>query len=508
VAERKDLIEDLQRVDEEIDSVVDPNQYEFLGEFEFEEIIEEFGNWNTALEEAGISLKKKLVKDVLRVSEELDKSVSVGDYRETGNFRLSEIREEFGSWNGLKEAAGLEINTREVSLEELEKDMLEVADKLGRPISARDYDQHGKYSPGVLIQKDYTFAEFREKIGLENPKGRFSEEALKAWKEELKDEKGRFTLDELREKVEDSNFSLTKRGVADLRKYLKDSEFQFTRSKGGSRTKYYVEGPEAQTLEEYYQQFIERIPDDKENWFTAISGTGTSPKTIVAAIRYLTEEKNQKEIAKEEDVTEVSLRNAKSKIINRFDLESDAGRNISDENNPENDVDQEEREKNVIKYQNQKNEIETEPGINEEKYSGSKGTKDTRENVESEESELPSNLFFSDFLTLLNYEELTIDQDKEFPVIFALRNEKKILFLLELDHDKSGVDCIRAAEDLVSSSDVERAVVISNSFFKISARNWAESKEKIELWNRQNLAEKNESQKSIPEETPDEIKTS
>lgn len=326
MTDREDLIEDLQSVDEETDSIIDPNQYDFLGNYEFEEIIEEFGNWNTALEEAGISLKKKLVKDVLRVSEEFDKNISIEDYREAGNFRLSEIREAFNSWNELKEAAGLDINTRKVSLEELEEDMNRVAEELDRPITGKDYNKHGEYSHGVLIQKDYTFAEFRDKIGLEKPKGKISEEALEAWKEELKDVKGRFTLDELKEKVSGANFPLTKRGVADLREYLKDSNFQFTRSKGGSRTKYYVKGPEAQTLEEYYQQFLQKIPEEKEDWFKELSGTGPSPKSITAAIRYLTEDKTQTEIAEEEDVTQVSLRNTKEKIIEEFDLQDDAGK--------------------------------------------------------------------------------------------------------------------------------------------------------------------------------------
>jgi hypothetical protein len=204
--------------------------------------------------------------------------------------------------------------------------MNKVANKLGRPITGKDYNEYGKYSHGVLIQKNFTFAEFRDEIGLDKPKGKISEEALDAWKEELKDFKGRYTFEELKGELKDTGFPLTKKGVADLREYLEDTKFQFNRSVAGSKAKYYIEGPEAQTIEEYYEQFLDRIPNEKEEWFRELAGTGTRPSSIVAAIRYLTENKTQNEIADEEDITEVSLRKAKRKIIERFDLDENAGR--------------------------------------------------------------------------------------------------------------------------------------------------------------------------------------
>ena len=44
-------------------------------------------------------------------------------------------------------------------------------------------------------------------------------------------------------------------------------------------------------------------------------GSGRSPKTTVAAIKYLTTDKNQSEVADEVGCTEVSLRNCRDAIL-------------------------------------------------------------------------------------------------------------------------------------------------------------------------------------------------
>lgn len=324
---REDIVEDIQRVDDETDSVINPNQYSFLGSYEFEEIIEKFGTWQQALDEAEVSLKSKIAEDVMRVKQMVEGNLTQPKYKEEGDYPFSKVQQVYGTWNELKKSLGLNLHERNISDEKLEEDMRRVAGQIDHPLTTRKYEQLGKYSTGVFTLRDSSFSEFRAEIGLEGLENRGypSKEALKAWKSELKDVKSRFSVKELKRKLSSTGYDFSTAYRKSLQDYLQENGFQFSVS-SGSGSKYYIKGPEAPTLEEYYEQFLEKIPDDKEKWFMEMSGTGPSPKSIAAAIRYLTEENSQSEIADDENITEVSLRNTKEKIIEKFDLDQDAGR--------------------------------------------------------------------------------------------------------------------------------------------------------------------------------------
>lgn len=332
MASREELINDLQRVDDETDSVIDPNQYSFLGSYEFEEIIEKFGTWEQALDEAKISLKSKISEDVLRVNKKAGGSITQPQYRERGNFPFCKIQEEFGTWNNLKSELGLDVHERNIPDKKLEQDMKRVSEKIDQPVTSSKYNELGKYSTGIFILRDYSFSEFRDKIGLEKPnKANPSGEALEAWAERLKDVKGRYKLTELKNILEETGFDYRPIFVNSLKEYLQQNNFTFNVTKGGHGTKYYIEGPEAQTVREYYESYLKQVPNDKEDWFMDMAGTGIAPKTLVAAIKYLTEDKTQKEVADEVGVSEVTVRNTKSKIIERFDLDPETGKNFEEE---------------------------------------------------------------------------------------------------------------------------------------------------------------------------------
>jgi hypothetical protein len=331
VVTREELIEDLHRVDGETDSVINPNQYDFLGSYEFEDVIDVFGTWQKALDNAEISLKNKIAQDVMRVKEQSDGNISSTEYSSQGEYPPHKIRQEFGSWNELKKSLGLDVHKRNVSDEEITEDIKRAAEEIDHPLTFRKYKQIGNFSAQVFASRDYTFTELRDKIGLEKPKrrGHPSKRALKAWYEEMKDVKGRFGAEELKEKLSSTGYDYSSAYRKSLQDYFEQKGFRFSVSGGGRGSKYYIEGPEAPSLEEYHQQFLDKIPDDKEHWFMEMSGTGVSPKSIVAGIRYLTEDKAQKEIAREEDVSAITVRNTKNKIIDRFNLDGNAGADIS-----------------------------------------------------------------------------------------------------------------------------------------------------------------------------------
>lgn len=54
--------------------------------------------------------KEELIADLQRVAEELGGSPSTSEYAEHGGYGVSTLSNRFGSWNGAKDAAGLEKN--------------------------------------------------------------------------------------------------------------------------------------------------------------------------------------------------------------------------------------------------------------------------------------------------------------------------------------------------------------------------------------------------------------
>lgn len=329
------IIKDIRRVDAEISGELSPIRYKLAGNFSVENIKKEFGSWKQALEQAELSVRDKIIKDIQETEREITGGLSWHKYKEeSGEYSLRDIRDNFGSWGNAKQEAGLKQDASRVSEEELEEDMKRVQEKIETPLTMSMYDEHGKFSSGVFNLRDYTFTEFRDKIGLEAPKpGNPPKEALEAWANELKELRGRFSVEELKQKLSKTKYEYNPIDITALKEYLENQGFQFSILSGSGSSKYYIKGPEAQTIKDYHKEFLEQIPDDKKDWYMEMSGSGPSPKSIVAAIRYLTEDKTQKEIADEEDLSEVSLRNTKQKIVDRFDLNNESIQEASTENN-------------------------------------------------------------------------------------------------------------------------------------------------------------------------------
>ncbi len=325
---KEKILEDIRQVDSDTSGKLSPIRYKLAGNFSVDDVKKAFGNWENALKDAGLSVRDKIIKDIQETESEITGNLSWSRYtEESGKYSLRDIRDNFGSWGNAKQEAGLERDAKKVSDKELEKDMKRVQKEIGRPLTISAYEEYGKFSSGVFTLRDYTFAEFRDKIGLKAPEpGNPPEEVLNAWADELRDVRGRFSVDELRDKLSNTGYSYNTMDASSLKEYLEKQDFQFSILSGGSASKYYVKGPKADNILDYYQKYLKKIPDDKEDWFMEMSGTGISPQTLVAGIRYLTEEKTQKEIAEEENVSEVSVRNTKNRIIETLNLEEETGK--------------------------------------------------------------------------------------------------------------------------------------------------------------------------------------
>jgi DNA-binding CsgD family transcriptional regulator len=340
------ILKDIREVNADTSGELSPLRYKLAGNFSVEDVKKEFGNWENALKEAGLSVRDKIINDIQETASETTGNLSWDKYaEESGKYSLGDIRDNFGSWGNAKQEAGLRRDAGKISDKELEEDMKRVQKEIKGPVTLRKYDKHGKFSSGVFNLRDYTFAEFRDKIGLESPEpGNPSNEALEAWADELRSVRGRLSVDELRDKLSDTGYSYHKMDINALKEHLEKEGFQFNISSGGSGSKYYVKGPKADSIRQHHQKYLKKIPDDKEDWFMKMSGSGPSPKSIVAGIRYLTEDKTQEEIADEENVSEVSLRNTKQKIEDRFDLNDESIQEISTENNRDKDDSKEQTE--------------------------------------------------------------------------------------------------------------------------------------------------------------------
>lgn len=505
MANRKQLIKDLKKVDEKTDSVIDPNQYDFLGEFEFEDVIDNFGTWQQALDNAEISLKHKIAEDLMRLKQDVEGNLTQPEYSEEGKYPLSVIQREYGTWNKLKESLGLDIHQRNISDDELEKDMKRVAEMIDHPLTTKKYNKLGNYSPGVFILRDYTFSEFRDSIGLEKPRsgGYPSKEALKAWYNELKDVKGRFGANELKQKLSDTGYNYSSAYRKSLQDYLIERGFQFSVSSGGDGSKYYIKGPDAPSLEEYYEQFLEKIPEETEDWFMEMTGTGRSPKSIVAAIRYLTENNTQNKISDEEDVSEVSLRNTKNVIVDKFDINE----NFEGSSDPQEETNQFEKDElealeTVADIADMKvNELRSVLDIttHSNKSSKSEENKEEVNNGGSEDSDIRKKKdFIESLFANLNYEIKDSEKFGKFFNYNVVDGKSKIVVLADFNSNKTGKKPVEKLLDLNHETNATKSIVISTSFFKKEARDIAKNRNDLELWNIQDLMDKKPADSDIP----------
>lgn len=476
-SKKQEILNDINRVDADTKGELSPIRYKLAGNFSVKNVKNEFGSWNKALENAGLSERDKIIKDIQKTDNDIKGALSWNKYRkESDKYSLRDIRDNFGSWGNAKQEAGLKRDARKVSDEELEEDMKRVQKEIERPLTISKYNEYGKFSSGVFSLRDYTFAEFRDKIGLEAPEqGEPPKEALEAWKKELNDVRGRFSVEELKQKLSSTGYNYTSADVMALKKYLEEQDFQFSISSGSSSSKYYIKSPGAETIKDYYRNFLKKIPDDKEEWFMEMSGTGIGPKTLVAAIRYLTEDKTQKEISEEEDVSEVSLRNTKNKIVERFDLDKEMGKkNRSQDNETAEDGEEDKNELQEDITSKSKNELYT---ILEDENFNSLDIDDL-DSLDSKSAIIEAIFSFNGFNSLEKLDEF----------IYRARKDEKSYILMFDDSTKTEEEFLESANQFYESLECDKIIIASSGFFTKSAR--MKKRKYMELWNRQEFSKK------------------
>lgn len=105
---KKELIEDLQKIDEEVDGKMTGKDYEEnRGRFSVHTYHYRFGSWSKAKEEANIETteirKEDIIQDLERVDDQIDSKLTTEKYQQYGQYGINTIRRTFGkTWNQVK----------------------------------------------------------------------------------------------------------------------------------------------------------------------------------------------------------------------------------------------------------------------------------------------------------------------------------------------------------------------------------------------------------------------
>lgn len=111
-----ELIKDLKKCAEECQGTLTAAEYRERGQFYPNIFSFRFGSWNEAKEEAGLKAvkgykipKKEVIEDLRRVNEFTEQPLKVNFYSEHGEHSVFTLLCKFGSWNDAKREAGLQL---------------------------------------------------------------------------------------------------------------------------------------------------------------------------------------------------------------------------------------------------------------------------------------------------------------------------------------------------------------------------------------------------------------
>jgi len=134
-----------------------------------ERYVEEYGDWGSALEAAGLDPEemgskqipdRELLAELQRLAQAVGGSPTREDMKEKGEYSDTVYQNRFGSWNGALKAAMLE--TRELSEGELLRALDHLASDLGRVPRADDMREQGEYAPVTYHRR---FGSWRAALG-------------------------------------------------------------------------------------------------------------------------------------------------------------------------------------------------------------------------------------------------------------------------------------------------------------------------------------------------------
>lgn len=187
-----DLIEELQRLDDGNEKLTQDLMVE-KGKYGCTVYRNRFGSWNEALKEAAIEPNRyynikdhELIKDIIRVSNYLNKSPTRSEYQQHGKYSTTTISRRFKGWSQALKKCELEPNLiKNIPDHKLLEEIHKVSEEYcnGKRPKQKDMKTHGKYSDSVY-QRFGGWKEAVKKAGFE----REAEQYFMYTKEEILEE--------------------------------------------------------------------------------------------------------------------------------------------------------------------------------------------------------------------------------------------------------------------------------------------------------------------------------
>ena len=156
------LIEEIKRLADELDRTPSRRDMDQYGEFSSNSYLRSFSSWNQALREAGYKINKlekiprsKLLCEVNALADEIGSTPTQQQMKNHGRYGYTAYKNEFGNWISAIKEAGLEVNIssrHNISEERLKDEIQSLAEDLNRPPIEADIDEHGEFSGGAYYR--------------------------------------------------------------------------------------------------------------------------------------------------------------------------------------------------------------------------------------------------------------------------------------------------------------------------------------------------------------------
>jgi len=174
-ANKKELIEHLIKLSNELDEVPTGEQMNKHGDWCKSTYRAKFGCWNNALKEAGLDVnicrnitKDELINYLHELHDKLDHTPTLADVGSDGKWGTSMYKRKFGSWNNALKEAGLKVNhTNKISKDDLISEIQRLYNKLDKIPSSHDISKHSEYSLQPYINEFTTWNNSLKQAGFE-----------------------------------------------------------------------------------------------------------------------------------------------------------------------------------------------------------------------------------------------------------------------------------------------------------------------------------------------------
>jgi DNA-binding LacI/PurR family transcriptional regulator len=171
----KELIQDIQRVADEVGSTPSQPQYNEYGKASYSTLADRFGSYSAAVEAAGLKPNRiprtddELIDDLQRVAEITGEPLTKQAYNDHGVVHPNTIQRRFDSWVDAVESAGIEANESRqyYSTGELIESIQQVANELGRPPGSSEFTEHGISHQETLKHRFGTYTDAIRAAGFE-----------------------------------------------------------------------------------------------------------------------------------------------------------------------------------------------------------------------------------------------------------------------------------------------------------------------------------------------------